>query len=85
MVAQGLEVLAGIGLVEPAGLDDTQEEVADFGSPLGLEGERVFAVENCEFQGPLGDIMPTAGLCRVEVGILAFPRQTEIPVMAHAA
>jgi hypothetical protein len=43
-----------------AGVDEAQEHIADKGTMLGLIKEGIFAIENCFFQGPFTDGMPTA-------------------------
>ena len=42
-----------------------QEVEGIAGAVLGLVEQRSFAMENGLLEGPLADIMPTAGLCRV--------------------
>lgn len=65
MLLQRGQVVERIGAGEPAGVDQAHEGVADVGALGGLVEESVLAVKNGPFQGLLGDVMPTAGICRV--------------------
>ena len=60
------QIVEGIAGAELAGVDEAHKEVAHAGAVLGLVEQRSFAMENGLLEGPLADIMPTAGLCRVE-------------------
>jgi hypothetical protein len=48
-------------------VDETHKEIANEGSVLGAVEKGVFAVEDRSLQDLCAKVMPTAGLCRVEV------------------
>ena len=65
-VAYGRQhVVKGIGAIGLAGLDHAHEQVADFGPPGRAIMQTVLAMEDGSLEQALGDVMPTAGLCRV--------------------
>ena len=82
MSLQLSEVLERICAVELAGVDQTHEQVADFGAVQCLVEERVFAVQDRFLQGPFHDVMPIPGLCRVH-WILEVPQRFRM--IANAA
>jgi len=67
MFLQGRQVIEGVDLPQVAGVDQTHEHIADEGAMLGFVEQTIFSVENRLLQSPLTKIMPTAGLCRVDV------------------
>ena len=51
------QVSKGVGSVEPAGMDEAHEEIADPSSVLGFVTEGVFSVEDGHLQGPFADVV----------------------------
>ena len=66
-------VVEGIGPVGDAGLDDAHEDVPNLGSAGGSIVQAVLPVQDLGFEQTLGNVMPTAGLCRVAVLNRSFP------------
>jgi hypothetical protein len=54
-------------------VDQAHEQIADSGAVQRLIEERVLAVQNGLLQGALDDVMPTAGLCRVDGSRVFLP------------
>ena len=67
------EIVERIGAVDLAGVDQAHEQIADSGAVQRLIEERVLAVQNGLLQGALDDVMPTAGLCRVDGSRVFLP------------
>ena len=68
-----------------AGLDHRIDDSTSFAGTGIPEEKPVLLAYGTRTDGVLDEIMPTARLCRVEVGTWAFPGKTERPVMARAA
>jgi hypothetical protein len=66
MALQLREVVEGIDSVQLAGVNQTHEQISDFGALHGLVEKRILPVQDRFLQGALNDVMPTAGLCRVD-------------------
>ena len=81
----GQQVDKRIGLVGAASLDETHEQVPHIGSPGCAIVQTVFPMEDRHLQHPLGDVMPTAGLCRAGLGNSDFLRKMQIPVLIGPA
>ena len=67
MFLEGHQVVEGIDIPQVAGVNQAHEHITDEGAMLGLVEKGVFPVEDGLFQDLLTEVMPTAGLCRVDV------------------
>jgi hypothetical protein len=66
------QVVKGVGAAQLAGVDQTHEQIAHLRPVQRAIEQGVLAMEHCPFQGSLGEVMPTPGLCRVH-RLLAEP------------
>jgi hypothetical protein len=57
MLLQLGEVVEGVGPAEFAGVNQAHEQIADASPILGLIEERVLAMQDGFFQGPLADVV----------------------------
>src|SRR5262245_1239317 len=71
------QVVERVGLVQLAGVDQAQEQVADAGPVLRLVNQRMLAVQKDLLQGPLADVVvqQRLGLTQQQRQILHVPRQ----------
>ena|SRR5215469_12282284 len=76
------EVVERIGRAQLAGVDQAHEQVAHFGAVQRAIEQSVLAMQHGTLEGALAEIMPTAGLCRVD-GLLNRP--TRLLMIADAA
>jgi len=75
----GQQIGKGIDPVEPAGIDQAHEQVADPGTFDGFVAEAVFAMQDGHFQGSLAGIVVQG-----RAGLAQEQRQ-RLPVFEHVA
>jgi hypothetical protein len=63
-------------------MDQTHEQVANIGSVYSPIVQRILAMQHHAFDGSFADMMPTLGLCRVE---MVFARIFYTSALAVAA
>jgi hypothetical protein len=54
-------------------VDQAHEQIADLGAVQRAIEESIFAMQYRAFEGAFADIMPTAGLCRVDRSRVFLP------------
>ena len=67
MFLEGRQVIERVEFPQVAGVDQAHVHIADKGAMLGFVEESIFPVEDSLFQNPFTKIMPTSGLCRVDM------------------
>lgn len=60
------EIISRPNAIGPAGLDDTDEQIADRRALFGPKKQGILPMQHDPLQGPLDGIMPPPGLCRAE-------------------
>ena len=60
------QVLERVHAVELAGVNQTHEQVAHLRAVHGAVEQGILAVQHRQFQCTFANVMPTAGLCRVD-------------------
>jgi len=65
MPQQFHQVVERVHLVEVAGVNQTHAQIRHPRAIYGAVEQRVFAVQDRQFQRPFAEVMPSPGLCRV--------------------